>query len=125
MQHTAQGNSRNTQHITPTARTHEVREPVGVRRAVELADVHDVVLVAQHGALVVVRVEVVGRAEQRDDRGEALGALAVPAPAKTLINLHTARVSMLVCVRCMRCVLSSTPPCCVFEYGLCATQQNM
>ncbi len=50
-----------------------------MRRAVELADVHDVVLIAQHSALVVVGVEVVGRAEQRDHRGEALGALAVPA----------------------------------------------
>lgn len=42
-----------------------------MRRAVELADVHHVVLVLENGRLVVVNVEVVGRREDGDQRREA------------------------------------------------------
>ena len=42
-----------------------------MRRAVELPDVHHVVFVLEHGGLVVVDVEVVGRAEDGHHAGEA------------------------------------------------------
>lgn len=42
-----------------------------MRRAVELADVHHVVLVLEDGCLIVVHVEVVGRREDGDQRREA------------------------------------------------------
>ena len=55
----------------PGEHVHEVGQPVGVRRAVELADVHHVVLVLEDGSLVVVHVQVVGRREYGDQRREA------------------------------------------------------
>jgi SepF-like predicted cell division protein (DUF552 family) len=67
---------------TPSEDVHEVRKPVRVRRAVELADVHDVVLVLEHGGLVVVNVEVVGRREDRHDGGET-GRLRLAVHAVT------------------------------------------
>ncbi|KAI8035088.1 hypothetical protein M5D96_012181 [Drosophila gunungcola] len=69
----------------PGEHVHEVGQPVRVRRAVELPDVHHVVLVLQHRRLVVVHVEIVGRREDGDQRGEAGGlALAVHAVAGVL-----------------------------------------
>ena len=69
----------------PGENVHEVREPVGVRRAVELANVHNVVLVLQHGGLVVVNVEVVGRGENgHNTRESGRPGLAVHAVTSIL-----------------------------------------
>lgn len=54
----------------PCEDVHEVGKPVWVRSAVELSDVHDVILVLENGSLVVVHVEVVGRTEDCHDAGE-------------------------------------------------------
>ena len=54
----------------PREDVHEVGQPVWVRCAVELPDVHDVVLVLEYGSLVVVDIEVVRRAEDSHDTGE-------------------------------------------------------
>ena len=45
----------------PGENVHEVGQPVRMWRAVELANVHNVVFVLEDGCLVVVDVEVVGR----------------------------------------------------------------
>lgn len=45
-----------------------------MRRAVELSDIHNIVLVFQDSGLVVVDVEIVGRAEDGHDAWEACGA---------------------------------------------------
>ena len=50
----------------PGEDVHEVGQPVGVGGAVELADVHDVVLVLEYGRLVVVHVQVVRGGEDGD-----------------------------------------------------------
>mmetsp|Transcript_13461 Transcript_13461/g.38280 ORF Transcript_13461/g.38280 Transcript_13461/m.38280 type:complete len:316 (-) Transcript_13461:203-1150(-) len=55
----------------PSEDVHEVREVVGVGRAVELQDVQRAVGEFQDRAFVVVDVAVVRRREDRDDRGEA------------------------------------------------------
>ena len=41
-----------------------------MRRAVELSNVHDIVLVFQNGGLVVIDIQVVGSREDGDDRRE-------------------------------------------------------
>ena len=46
---------------------HEVRKPVGVRRAVKLSDIHDIVLIFQNGCFVVVHVQIVWRRENCHD----------------------------------------------------------
>lgn len=56
----------------PREGVHEVRQPVRVRRRVELPDRDVLVLVLDHRAFVVVDVEVVRRAEDCDDGGEFL-----------------------------------------------------
>jgi len=69
----------------PSEDIHKVREPVWVRRAVKLADVHDVVLVFQHGSLVVVDVKIVWGREHGDEGGEAgVSAPLVHAVARVL-----------------------------------------
>jgi hypothetical protein len=55
-----------------------------VRHAVELPDVHHVVLVAQDGSLVVVGIKIVGGREEGDHAREALGTLAVHLVARVL-----------------------------------------
>lgn len=57
----------------PCEDIHEVGQPVWMRRAVELPDVHNVVLILKHRSLVVVYVEVVGRTEDGHDTGETGG----------------------------------------------------
>lgn len=57
----------------PGEDVHEVGEPVRVRGAVELSNVHDVVLILQHSGLIVVNIEVIGGGENRHDTGEASG----------------------------------------------------
>jgi hypothetical protein len=56
---------------TPCEDVHKVREPVRVRRAVELPDVHHVALVLQDGCLVVVDIQVVWSTEDSHDGWEA------------------------------------------------------
>lgn len=56
---------------TPGEDVHEIREPIWMRRAVELSDVHHVALVLQDSRLVVVHVEVVRGAEDSHDGREA------------------------------------------------------
>jgi hypothetical protein len=69
---------------TPGEDVHKVRKPVWVRSAVELANVHDVVLVLEDRSLVVVDVEVVGSREDGHDRGESsrLGLAVHPVTAR-------------------------------------------
>ena len=55
----------------PCEDIHKVGQPVWVRCAVELPDVHDVVLILEDSGLVVVHVEVVWRTEDGHDTGEA------------------------------------------------------
>ena len=47
----------------PREHVHEVGQPVRMRRTVELAYVHHVVLVFEYGRFVIVDVEIVGRRE--------------------------------------------------------------
>jgi hypothetical protein len=69
----------------PGEHVNKVGQPVGVRRAVELANVHHVVLVLEDGGLVVVHVQVVGRREDGDEGGKGgLRALLVHAVAGVL-----------------------------------------
>ena len=56
---------------TPREHIHEVWQPVRMRCAVELPDVHDVVLILEHGSLVVVDIEIVGGTEDGHDGGES------------------------------------------------------
>lgn len=42
-----------------------------MRSAIELSDIHDVVLILEYGSLVVVHVKVVGSAKDSHDGGEA------------------------------------------------------
>ena len=56
-----------------------------MRSAVELADVHDIVLILENGGFIVVDVEVVGSAEDSHNGGEASGTrLAVHSVASIL-----------------------------------------
>ena len=71
----------------PGEDVHEVREPVRVRCAVELSDVHDIVLVFEHGSLVVVHVQVVRGGEDRHHRREA---------SRPSLSVHT--VSCILCL---------------------------
>ena len=57
----------------PCEYIHKIGQPVWVRCAVELPDVHDVVLVFEDGGLVIVNVEVVRRTEDGHDTGETSG----------------------------------------------------
>ena len=69
----------------PREDVHEVRQPVRVRRRVELANVHDVVLVLHDRRLVLVDVEIVRRGEDGDQRGKTgLGGLFVHPIANVL-----------------------------------------
>ncbi len=62
----------------PFKHVHKVWKMVWVWRAVELTDVHEVVVVLEDGTLVCVNVAVVGSREQGDDGGEVCGvSLAV------------------------------------------------
>ena len=57
--------------------------------AVELADVHHIVLVLEHGSLVIVHIEIVGSREDGDERRE---------PRGLAFSVHSvARVLCLVC----------------------------
>ena len=52
---------------------HEVREPVGVWAAVELSDVHHIILVLEHRSFVVVHIQIVGSGENCYQRWESGG----------------------------------------------------
>lgn len=51
----------------PRKDVHKVRQPVRMRAAVELTNVHDVVFVFEDSGLVVVHVEIVGSAKDGHD----------------------------------------------------------
>lgn len=48
---------------TPRKHVHEIRQPVRVRCAVELSNVHDIIFVFQHSGFVVVHIKVIGGGE--------------------------------------------------------------
>jgi hypothetical protein len=52
---------------TPSKDVHEVGQPVRMRRAIELSNIHDVVLVLENSSLVVVYVEVIWCRKDRHD----------------------------------------------------------
>lgn len=55
---------------TPGEHVHEIGKPVGMRAAIKLPNVHHVRFVLQHRGLVVIHVEIVGRAENCHHGGE-------------------------------------------------------
>lgn len=56
---------------TPLENIFEIRKPIWVRCAVELSDIHRIILVFQHGSLVVVYVKIIRCREYRDKSWEA------------------------------------------------------
>lgn len=56
-------------------------------RTVELANIHNVVLVFEHGCFIVVHVEVIGRTEYGDERGEACCLAFAVHPVTGILGL--------------------------------------
>ena len=72
---------------------HKVRKPVGVWRAVELSDVHDIVLILKDGGLVIVNIEIIGSRKDGDERGETsvVRLLVHSIPARKLRRVRVYR----------------------------------
>ena len=55
----------------PGEYVHEIRQPVRVRRAVELPNIHHIILVLEYSGLVIVHVQIIRSAENRYQRRKA------------------------------------------------------
>ena len=56
---------------TPGEDVHKVRQPIWVRGAVKLPDVHDIAFILKYSSFVVVNIEVVWGGEDSHDRRES------------------------------------------------------
>ena len=50
---------------------HEIGQPVGVRRAVELPNIHHIILVLEYSGLVIVHIQIIGSAKNCYQRRKA------------------------------------------------------